>query len=748
MKNDRFRFFRAFVPVVVVCVECFAAVSAEDILSATGVKGGLVVHLECGAGGLTAGLRAGPAFLVHGLDRDAADVTKARDYLLEAGLYGPVCVEQWRGTILPYNSNAVNLVVAEEPGDVPLAEVMRVLCPGGIAYLRQGQQWRKTVKPWPPDIDQWTHFLHDADNNAVADDKRIATPNHLQWQAEPKRTRDHDAQASISAMTSSNGRIFYILDEGPTSLIHRPAKWKLIARDAFNGKLLWKRDIGSWITHLRYFRSGPVQLPRRLVSIGERVYVTLGFDAPVAVLDAATGRTVTAYKGSEKAEEFICSDGVLLVVVGEPEVWNKHALVVDNYWEFYDEQGPEPRKRIVAYDTDTGEMLWHRDRKNLSRLVPLSLTAGGGRAFYLDGSKLYCLELRSGKVLWDVPFETPGLFLRNYAPTVVHYKDTIACLSLERLVVYSAEDGRKLWQTRGYAGFASPGDLFIIDDLVWTFPVTQGVRVKPADVPGMGKEFVAFDLYTGQVRKSLVKDDVWPGGHHHRCYRNKATRRYLISSRRGLEFVDLQGRNNTINWWVRSICQYGFMPCNGLIYAAPHPCQCFVDIKFDGFHALAAETFEMQPPRRDRLLKGPAYGRLTTGPARPIVTISAAAAVRLRMFRSDSSASGRHKLPAGSAVSWLPRRRSLSARSMNRSSTASMPGPGGSSGDSLPVGAWTHPRLYGGRRLSSDVVTGMCTRCGCPTASSSGASAPPLLTGELLSGTGSNRSGLCTAAYW
>ena len=33
------------------------------------------------------------------------------------------------------------------------------------------------------------------------------------------------------------------------------------------------------------------------------------------------------------------------------------------------------------------------------------------------------------------------------------------------------------------------------------------------------------------------------------------------------------------------------MPCNGLMYVPPHPCQCFNDIKFDGFHAFAAGVY-------------------------------------------------------------------------------------------------------------------------------------------------------------
>ena len=238
------------------------------------------------------------------------------------------------------------------------------------------------------------------------------------------------------------------------------------------------------------------------------------------------------------------------------------------------------------------------------------MTSGDEKVFYLDNKNLYCVDLHSGKHLWEAPFPTYGLFLRNYAPTVVHYKDTVACLSLNALAVFSTADGRKLWENKGYAGFASPGDLFVIDDVVWTFPGTQAIKVKPQDVPGKGKEFVAFDLYTGKTESTLVKNKVWPGGHHHRCYRNKATERYLISGRRGLEFVDLKGDNNVINWWVRGICQYGIMPCNGLIYLPPHPCKCFSDIKFDGFVALAAQDSISQSITRKRLAKGKAYGKI------------------------------------------------------------------------------------------------------------------------------------------
>ena len=38
-------------------------------------------------------------------------------------------------------------------------------------------------------------------------------------------------------------RVFAIIDEAPNVSIRFMAEWKLVARDAFNGTLLWKRSI-------------------------------------------------------------------------------------------------------------------------------------------------------------------------------------------------------------------------------------------------------------------------------------------------------------------------------------------------------------------------------------------------------------------------------------------------------------------------------------------------------------------------
>jgi len=227
---------------------------AGKLLEASDVTGGLVVHVGCGDGRTTATLRPNDSYLVQGLDADPANVKKARAYLRLQGKYGPISIERLDGNHLPYTDNLVNLLIIEDGVEIPDAEIMRVLAPLGVAFVNG----RKRDKPWPDDIDDWTHFLHSASGNAVAKDKRIHNPKRIQWRCGPNHTRDHDALASISAIVSSRGKLFYIIDEGPISQIHQPPEWKLVARDAFNGILLWKRSISDWLTHLYYFRVGPV----------------------------------------------------------------------------------------------------------------------------------------------------------------------------------------------------------------------------------------------------------------------------------------------------------------------------------------------------------------------------------------------------------------------------------------------------------------------------------------------------------
>ena len=252
-------------------IDAAARKQAEAIFAATGASGGLVVHLGCREGRLTAALRKDASFVVHGLDAEAAHVDEARQYIRSLRLYGPVSAECWDAPRLPYVDNTVNLLVAEAPGAVSLAEMTRVLVPGGVAYVKDGDRWTKTVKPPRQGVDEWTHYLHDASGNPVAHDTVVGPPRHLQWTAGPRHSRSHEYTPSINAVVPSAGRIFYVADQGPITTLRKPAEWKLLARDAYHGILLWERPIGRWFSHLCGWTQGPRQLQRKLVAVGERV---------------------------------------------------------------------------------------------------------------------------------------------------------------------------------------------------------------------------------------------------------------------------------------------------------------------------------------------------------------------------------------------------------------------------------------------------------------------------------------------
>jgi len=226
-----------------VTIQALAASPADDakaVLQTSGINGGLVVHVGAGDGQLTAALHANDSYQIQGLDLDGKQVDKAREYIRTKGLYGSVSVDRFDGKELPYIDGLVNLVVADDLKGVSMDEVMRILCPNGVACIKKNGQWTKTLKPRPSTLDEWTHYYYDAKGNAVSHDDVVAPPERLQWVGSPRWSRHHDRMSSLSAQVSSGGRLFYIMDEGSRISILMPSKWFLTARDAFNGVILWR----------------------------------------------------------------------------------------------------------------------------------------------------------------------------------------------------------------------------------------------------------------------------------------------------------------------------------------------------------------------------------------------------------------------------------------------------------------------------------------------------------------------------
>ncbi|MCL4678149.1 MAG: PQQ-binding-like beta-propeller repeat protein [Alphaproteobacteria bacterium] len=622
---------------------------AADILNASGVQGGVVVHIGCGDGKLTAALRANERFLVHGLDPDPQQVDAARKHIQSLGLYGNISVQQWSGDRLPYVDHFVNLAVVRGSATVDRSELMRVLCPGGVAVFvtERGRLISdQLVKPWPEEIDDWTHFLHSPDNNAVASDRRVDIPRSIQWVSQPRWGRSHEELASLSAAVTARGRMFFIVDEAPLASIRFAGDWQLVARDAFNGTLLWKRPLGTWVDHLRHFRSGPTHLPRRLVAVGDRVFVTPNLDGPVIALDAATGQTMREYVGTENTEEILAADGVLYLAVGTSEVDRRGGgLFVRG------EPAPAGFRFIAAVEAETGKFLWKIALDGDDYLLPLTLAVKGSRVYFQTSGGIVSLDARSGEQVWKTARTTPARRMAFSAPTLVATDDVVLVADLEIgqaaddkpaagpvewgvhgwnepgfarqgksvLRAYAAADGTELWSAPCREGYNSPVDVFVIDGVVWA-----------------GSDFRGLDLKTGEPVKQINTQGPKVGMPHHRCYRNKASERFIFTGKSGIEVLSLDAGWLSNNSWIRGTCQYGIIPANGLLYAPPNACACFLTVKADGFFAAAPQrdpTGHMPFPDRPVLETGPLYGKLPPTTASPAVG-------QWPMYRHDPQRSG------------------------------------------------------------------------------------------------------------
>jgi outer membrane protein assembly factor BamB len=581
---------------------------AMQILDTTGIKGGLVVHLGCGDGKLTAALRANDSYLVHGLDTDASNIASAREYIRGRGCYGPVCVDKFDGKQLPYSDGIVNLLVAGNLANVTADEVMRVLAPQGVAYLKKGGKWTRVSKPRPTGLDEWTHFLYDSTGNAVAKDTVVGPPRRMQWVGSPRWARSHEHSASLNGLVSSGGRIFYIIDEGSRASIQLPANYVLVARDAFSGVVLWKRPLPKWYNHLFPLKSGPSRLTRRLVAVGDEVYTTPGINEPLSAINAATGKTIRIYDDTRTAEEIIASNGLLLLVVNPDRKSVDYQQENANCWA---EQGRASKRwgwdetvdKLMAVEAKTGRTVWKLDTK----VVPMSLAADGERVVYHDGGAVVCLKQNTGDELWRTDVPRSVIIPTGWSPSMVMYKDVILFSGQKRsLVVLSAKDGKQLWTSKLHpSGHFCPEDVLVVDGLVWSGNIASA-RPRSSGV------FTGRDPHTGEVKREFPPDVNPFAVMHQRCYPSKATEKYLIPSWIGIEFIDPRTKKWEIHHWVRGGCFYGVMPCNGLIYSTPHACACYYQSKLRGFCVLAPAAKTEPKALKDemRLERGPAYGKI------------------------------------------------------------------------------------------------------------------------------------------
>ena len=421
-------------------------------------------------------------------------------------------------------------------------------------------------------------------------------------------------------MVSAGGRVFYMMDEGSTAFLSLPSKWNLVARDAFNGKLLWRKPLPqALLMQIGNIKSGFANLGHRMVAHEDAVYATLGFNAPVSAFDSRTGKEIWASENTENAEELILFEGVLYCVINLSE----KSRTQHPYQSMEDVKripaAAIPRK-LVAIDAKTGAVLW---QKSPPAILPLSLTAGKAGVFIHDGASIVALAPRNGDERWRSDRIAFYSKLQQYSGVNMVLKDGVLLFACGTAYPHKRRDHKSDWQNSITALDARTGDilwraphiqdgifvtqdLLIADGLVWTADIDSGHSKG---------DYFGRDIKTGSVVREF-KGDGSKHMPHARCYRNRGTDRFIFTGRTGVNIFDVRSGKWDHNYWIRGACRYGVMPANGLLYNTPSVCTCYINSKIKGLNALADHSPTRRLPKRipetGRLVKGPAYAKAPT----------------------------------------------------------------------------------------------------------------------------------------
>lgn len=569
------------------------------------LTGGVIVALDCGDGPGVADLALGDGFVLHCLFQNDGELDNAREAVKRKGLYGGVSCDEYNGKDLPYVDDLINVLLCPNASQVPKAELMRVLAPGGALLTRGRVGWQTTVKPYSAGMDEWNQFLHGADNNGVSLDN-VGPPQRLRWHDAPVYGRSKAISPSVTSMVSAGGVIFTIEDRATTEDVNAPVEYYLVARDAFNGIQLWKRPMHRWDKwQTNSIKSISTQQQRCLAAIGDRVYCCPAFGGAVTVYDAGTGDELRVYEELKGTAEFVIENDVLYAIQGGP---------------FGFQEFGARRVELNALDLTRDRIAWRRTLD--SEYTGGTLVVKGKRLVYHDANGLTCLDSKSGEALWTEPIQPnvasqrdrrrgkvsgqtaqpmAASFTHNTHPTIVITDDMVFCGIDTSITAKSIEGGRTLWTAKGQTNYMKSPDLFFADGLVWS------------------RDLKGRHPLTGEVVRQVNQEADGPMSHD-RCYRNRITHRYYLNSATGgTDFLSLTGATESPTPWARSTCGLAVMPANGMIYNGPYVCQCAIGTMVAGINGLYNGmgdsenrfTIAMEP----ELVPGPAFGYQGSAPA-------------------------------------------------------------------------------------------------------------------------------------
>lgn len=567
---------------------CARLAGAEAALAACPTPPALVVVLQPTEVRPLLTLTEGGGRLVHALSTDRAAVDALRRQLQAEERYGLAAVAEVASLRrLPYADDLVNLVIADlerlGEGAPSREEVLRVVAPCGVAWLREQGAWRAVVKPRPTGIDEWFGIQRGPDGNAASMDERVEPSNAIRWIASAWSNRANLSDRSVHTPIF-DGRLFY---EASITFGERRGRRLVECRDAWNGLPRWSVPSG----HLDSMFWGGDGL---LLSQSGKQF---------CALDARTGAGVVTY-----AEGFAVDEvGAGMGRTDAP--WRAHLVGLSGGLHFQAARG-----EVRVLDARTGRLAWKHAEAGAyithvravdGRLFVLFTEDRPAENFAFYGYPalplvaLTAFDLKTGSVVWRST-KLAGRFVHHVVAgsgklVVSHYAATPGRAPGVKqwgqrppawMAAVDAGTGAIDWIREDFAFIDARGvrntnqQLAIIDDVVYV----------------LGNSFWAgISLETGA---DAVKNPVLAGDGSFECLLYRASRKYIILNY-GL-FSDLAGTRIPNTSICRVNCWNQYTPANGLLYTTPGNLAGAQDTWVGGLKALA-EAPATPVPEAERL---------------------------------------------------------------------------------------------------------------------------------------------------
>jgi len=535
----------------------------ETILRHLGAPSGICAVFGAGAERLAVDLARRDGVTVFLQAPGAAEARAAREAAFAAGLLGTrVFVSEGDVARIHLADNTADVVVAPAADTVPRAEALRILRPEGIALLG-GEQ---VAKPYPEGADDWSHHYHGPDNNPQSDDRLARAPYLTQFVALPRYA------PAPQAAVASRGRLFMAFGHVAWHTREEPWMNTLLAVNAFNGTMLWRRPLEPGIMVDRC----------TLIATPDTLY--LGTRKACLVLDAATGQVRGEIVApSDRADgpfwKWMGLEGGRLVALLGPDeppdpdaAWQRNAHgwpwtgiskgynAAQYQWGF--------GRTLLSLDPATKNVLWsHREEEAIdSRGVCMK----GDRIYICRfGEYLACLDARTGSTIWRRTAKADSDLFEKIGPYrpehgyVGGWKSTVYLRCAGDIVYFlgpqvnhmsavSAEDGRFLWQH-------GPKDLHVVarDDSFYVIGPQKTTGLTQKLDPLTGRTLATYDL----CRRACTRSTGTADG-------------ILFRMQGGSQRLDLAtGRVQYIST-MRPSCHVGVVVASGHLYWVPWACDC------------------------------------------------------------------------------------------------------------------------------------------------------------------------------